>query len=219
MPASSHAIPRLRSALGFTAIAALLTAACAGAPPVQAQGTHLWTQSQLEEFEKGTSQGVALQSDGHLREGPGLTEILTTPSTFVWSVAVLRLGSRKGEKPFTLFETKDLNVQVVRMGPDGYLYAATLPSGKVYRLKPDAAARQDDASATLVFDAAREGGTGSGQDKAGTHYIWDLTFDSAGRLYIATGDPAAVYRVDPSKPGTSPQLFFKSDEAHIRSRF
>jgi hypothetical protein len=130
---------------------------------------------------------------------------------------VLRLGSRKGEKPFTLFETKDLNVQVVRMGPDGYLYAATLPSGKVYRLKPDAAARQDDASATLVFDAAREGGTGSGQDKAGTHYIWDLTFDSAGRLYIATGDPAAVYRVDPSKPGTSPQLFFKSDEAHIRS--
>ena len=168
MPASSHAIPRLRSALGFTAIAALLTAACAGAPPVQAQGTHLWTQSQLEEFEKGTSQGVALQSDGHLREGPGLTEILTTPSTFVWSVAVdkvgvpfvgtgspaavLRLGSRKGEKPFTLFETKDLNVQVVRMGPDGYLYAATLPSGKVYRLKPDAAAKQDDASATLVFD-------------------------------------------------------------------
>ena len=35
-----------------------------------AQGTHLWTQSRLEEFEKGTPQGVALTSDGHLREGP-----------------------------------------------------------------------------------------------------------------------------------------------------
>ena len=58
-------------------------------------------------------------------------------------------------KPFTLFETKDLSVQVVRLGPDGALYAATLPSGKVYRLNPDAAAKQDEASATVVFDAAR----------------------------------------------------------------
>ena len=121
----------------------------------QAQGTHLWTQSKLEELEKGTPQGVALQSDGHLREGPGLTEVLTTPSTFVWSVAVdksgvaltgtgspatvLRVG--KDGKPFTLFETKDLSVQVVRLGPDGALYAATCPSGKVYKLKADATAK------------------------------------------------------------------------------
>ena len=48
---------------------------------------------------------------------------------------VLRVG--KDGKPFTLFETKDLSVQVVRLGPDGALYAATLPSGKVYRLKAD----------------------------------------------------------------------------------
>ena len=58
-----------------------------------AQGTHLWTQSRLEEFEKGTPQGVALASDGHLREGPGLSELLTTPSTFVWSVAVDKSGT------------------------------------------------------------------------------------------------------------------------------
>ena len=37
-----------------------------------AQGTHLWTQSQMEEFEKGTPAGVAIESDGHLRQGPGL---------------------------------------------------------------------------------------------------------------------------------------------------
>ena len=56
-------------------------------------------------------------------------------------------------------------------------------------------------------------------DKAGdkqSHYIWDMTFDAAGRLYIATGGPGAVYRVDPAKPGAKPELFFKSDEAHIR---
>ncbi len=238
-----------RSVFPLLALAAALIATFA-AQPVSAQGTHLWTQSRVEEFEKGTPQGVAVTSDGHLREGPGLTEILTTPSTFVWSVAagkdgesyvgtaspatVLRVG--KDGKPFTLFETKDLSVQVVRLGPDGALYAATLPSGKVYRLKADAAAKQDDTSATLVFDLGKlvdgkaAGGTTQPKSDDGKaadvkqgdktdlkpRYIWDLSFDSSGRLYIATGGPGAVYRVDPAKPGAQAEEFFKSDEQHIR---
>ena len=47
---------------------------------------------------------------------------------------VLRVGTRR--QAVHAFETKDLSVQVVRLGPDGALYAATLPSGKVYKLKP-----------------------------------------------------------------------------------
>jgi WD40 repeat protein len=228
-----------RSTFGFSALAATLIASMILHPrPCAAQGTHLWTQAQLEEFEKGTTQGVALTSDGHLRQGPGLTDVLTTPSTFVWSVAadkngtvylgtgspatVLRAGTQKGEKPFTLFETRDLSVQVVRLGPDGALYAATLPSGKVYRLKADATAKQDESRATVVFDAAAvdaaaDGNPGLEKADAKPHYIWDLTFDSAGRLYIATGDPGAVYRVDPAKSGATPEEFLKTDEAHIRS--
>jgi hypothetical protein len=240
MSVSSCTICHFRPASGVFALTALFAATLACSLPVYAQGTHLWTQSKLEEFEKGTPQGVALQSDGHLREGPGLKDVFTTPSTFVWSVAVnksgvafvgtgspasvLRITQTPGSKPFALFETRDLSVQVVRIGPDGYLYAATLPSGKVYKLKPDSETRQDDTTATVVFDAARLGGVASGEGNDSpskpdpkTHYIWDLTFDSSGRLYIATGDPGAVYRVDPSRSGASPELFFKSDEAHIRS--
>jgi hypothetical protein len=227
-------------------LSALAVAMMAGASlSASAQGTHLWSQSRLDEFEKGTPQGVALTSDGHLREGPGLAEVLTTPSTTVWSVAVDKTGTayvgtaspatvlRVGRdgKAFTLFETKDLTVQVVRLGPDGALYAATLPSGKVYRLKPDATDKQDDASATLVFDAAKvvdaataskmpaEAATGKESDKPEnkSHFIWEMTFDSTGRLYIATGGPGAIYRVDVAKPGAKPEIFFKSDEAHIRS--
>ena len=201
-----------------------------------AQGTHLWSQSQMEEFEKGTPEGVAIESDGQLRQGPGLTELLTTPSTFVWAVVedkagqifaatgtpatVLRLASRKGEKPFVLFETKDLSVQALCMGPDGALYAATMPSGKVYKLNPNATAKQDDSSAPVVFDAAKADGAAeqsSPKPSTQSHYIWALTFDGAGRLYIATGNPGAVYRVDPAKSGAAPELFFKSDEAHIRA--
>ena len=158
---------RIRSAWSLLTFTALL--AITAMQPGFAQGTHVWTQSRIDEFEKGTPQGVALTSDGHLNEGPGLTEALTTPSTFVWSVAVdsggtaylgtaspatvLRVG--KDGKPFTLFETKDLSVQVVRLGPDGALYAATLPSGKVYRLNPAAATKQDETSARVVFDAGK----------------------------------------------------------------
>jgi hypothetical protein len=217
--------------------------------PAHAQGTHLWTQSRLEEFEKGTPQGVALSSDGHMREAPVLKEALTTPSTFVWSIAVDKNGTaylgtgspamvqRVGRdgKEFTLFETRDLTVQAVRLGPDGSLYAATLPSGKVYKLNPAATQKQDDSSAAVVFDLGKEGGenandskpdkksedTDNGDKSTGkkdvkSHYIWDLTFDSAGRLYVATGGPGAVYRVNPAKGSASAERFFTSDEQHIR---
>jgi hypothetical protein len=229
---------RFRSAWSLSAFAAVVAAAIASSQPSLAQGTHLWSQSRLEEFEKGTPQGVELTSDGHLRQGPGLSEMLTTPSTYVWSVATDKIGNvylgtaspatvlhvGKDGKPFTLFETKDLSVQVVRLGPDGALYAATLPSGKVYRLKTDAAAKQDETSATVVFDAAQFDGANAADGKstsdkadAKTHYIWDLTFDQAGRLYVAAGGPGAVYRVDPAKPAAKPDVFFKCDEEHIRS--
>ncbi len=229
MSASSHANCRPRPALTFSALATVLTIALSASLPARAQGTHLWTQSSLEEFEKGTPQGVALQSDGHLRQGPGLAEMLTTPSTFVWSVAVDKTGTAflgtgspatvlrvgKDGKPFTLFETKDVSVQVVRIGPDGSLYAATLPSGKVYRLKPDAS-RQTGRVQRHRRLRRRQAGPlqtptrAKPNAPAKSDYIWDLTFDSAGRLYIAAGGPAAVYRIDPANPGSKPELFFKS---------
>jgi hypothetical protein len=217
-----------------------LLALLAGSNSARAQNTHLWTQSQLDDFEKGTPEGVALTSDGHLREAPALTDLFTTPSTFVWSVAVdesgtayigtgspatvLRIGTQKGDKPFSLFKTKDLTVQVVRFGPGGSLYAATLPSGKVYKLNPHATETEDESSATVVFDASKEspapasdGKAGAAKPAAKSHYIWDLTFDKQGRMYIAAGDPGAIYRIDPAKPNAAPETFFKTDEAHIRS--
>jgi hypothetical protein len=231
---------RFASTLGFHALLVALAAVAMASVPAFAQGTHLWTRAQMEEFEKGTPEGVAIENDGHLRPSSGLTDLLTTPSTFVWSLAVdkkgsvfagtgspaavLRLARRKGEKPFTLFESRDLSVQALCFGPDGSLFAATLPSGRVLKLNPGAATKLDEATATVVFDAAKLDEAAAGQSKAPTaapsaqsHYIWDLTFDSAGRLYIATGNPAAIYRVDVTRPGASPELFFKSDEAHIRS--
>ncbi|HXS75482.1 MAG TPA: hypothetical protein VN753_04845 [Terracidiphilus sp.] len=230
--------PQLLTCLIVAASAAMMT--LSATQLLNAQGTHLWTQSRIEEFEKGTPQGVAIGSDGQLREGPGITDLLITPSTFVWSVAVdkrgtpylgtgspaavLRATAQKNGKPVTIFETRDVSVQVVRIGPDGAIYAATVPSGKVYRFNPDSATKQDEASAKLVFDASKAETTPAGDSngkpsrESKSHYIWDMTFDSSGRLYIAVGGPGAIYRViNPSVSDPKPEIFFKTDEQHIRA--
>lgn len=188
-----------------------------------AQGTHLWTQSHFDDLEKGRPQQVAISSDGHLLPGPELKEVLTTPSTYVWSVAAGGNGTaflgtgtpatllrvQADGKSTTLFETKDLSVQVVRAAKDGWVYAATLPSGKVYRFRADASDKKTDETAQLIFDPAKT------EEKP--KYIWDMAFDSEGRLYLATGAPAAIYRINTAQTSSKPELFFKSDEPHLRT--
>jgi WD40 repeat protein len=183
------------------------------------QGTRLWSQSTFEALEHGKPNGVAISSDGHLIAGSSSTLIATTPSTYVWSVAADKAGNaylatgspaavlRVGPdgKTTRIFSSKDLNVQLVRVGPDGAIYAATLPSGKVYKLDPKGADLNED-NATVVFDP------GATAEKP--KYVWDLAFDSEGRLYVAAGGPAGIYRIS---SGGKPELFFKSDEQHIRA--
>ncbi len=204
-----------------------------------AQGTKLWQQSSFESFEKGRPEGVAILSDGKLETSSRPTTVFTTPSGYVWSVAVDKRGNAyvgtgspatvlriaPDGKSTKLLETKDVSVQAVRIGPDGMLYAATLPNGKVYRLDPNGPEvkldnapprvyKQDGAHAgnsapPVVFDPERVNPQPT--------YIWDLAFDAKGRLYIATGGPAAIYRVDLKKPDAVPERFFLSSEQHIRA--
>jgi len=204
-----------------TRLVARLLVFIALSPIAHAQGTRLWSQSRFDEFEKGRPHGVAIRSDGSLIPGPKIASVLATPSTYVWAVAsdstgnaYLATGSpatvlkvSPDGKSTKLFETKDLTVQAVVVGPDGSVYAATLPSGKVYKLKADGPG-VDEKSATVAFDPA----TTAEKPK----YIWAVAFDSSGRLYIATGGPAGIYRVDPRDSAAKPELFFKSDEQHIR---
>ncbi|MGO8719451.1 MAG: hypothetical protein ACLQMO_09565 [Acidobacteriaceae bacterium] len=205
-----------------------------------AQGTQLWQQSSYESFEAGTPHGVAILSDGQLQSSPVATDVLTTPASAVWSVAVDKRGNvylgtgspamvlkvTPDGKSTTLLETKDVSVQVVKIGTDGMLYAATLPNGKVYRIDPngpevkidnaprpvykqgEAAAEKSGPAPDVVFDSSAVNSRAT--------YIWDLAFDAAGRMYVATGGPAAIYRVDLKKPGAAPEKFFSSSEQHIR---
>lgn len=230
---------------GVSLLLPALLVASAGVS-ASAQGTRVWTQSKFEEFEKGTPQGVAIGNDGRLMPGPLAAEVLTTPSSFVWSVAagkdgsvylatgspasVLRVNPDKTAEPrfAKLFESKALEVSVVRVGPDGALYAATIPDGKVYRIKTDSTTALDETTAEVVFDLSKfdakpaepMADTKTADSKttdAKAHYIWDMTFDRAGKLYVATGGPGVVYRVNVAEAQPSAEPFFKSDEQHIRA--
>lgn len=207
----------------------LLSTATLLTAPVRcfAQGTKVWTASHMEEWEKGRPQGVAISSDGSLSAAPSASLTTTTPSTYIWALAsdsagnayaatgspatVLRIA-RDG-KTTTLFKTKDMSVQAIAVGPDGSVYAATLPEGKVYRV-PANAADLDAEKASVVFDPAKLDGA---KPETTPKYIWALTFGPDGALYVATGGPAAVYRVRTPAGDAHAERFFQSDEQHIRS--
>jgi hypothetical protein len=195
-----------------------------------AQGTRLWVQSRYEDFEKGQPESASIASPGFLEAGPTLRSVLLTPSTYIWDVASDQQGNAyvATGSPATvlkvspdgastkLFTSKDLTVQTVKVGPDGAVYAATVPGGKVYRIKPGQSGL-DETTATVVFDAATMAHTATPAKPADqARYIWDLAFDAQGALYIAAGGPAAIYRVDVKADNPHPEVYFESDEQHIR---
>jgi outer membrane protein assembly factor BamB len=195
---------------------ALFVLACAAA--AFAEGTRLWKQTGYEDFERGTTRGVAIRSSGQLELAPVFKVIYTSPSTFIWRIAADKDGTvyaatgapgrvyrvTPDGKSSVIFDPKELQVQAIALGKDGAVYAATSPDGKVYKITRAAGkAGQPPAQeyeAQVFFDPK-------------TKYIWDLAFDGEGRLYVATGDNGEIFRVEKSGQGS---LFFKSDEAHIR---
>ncbi len=184
---------------------------------VFAEGTRTWEQSRFDDLVKGTAKGVALRSAGGLELAPAFKPLTTTPSTYLWSIASDSTGNvyaaagsparvyliTPDGKTTTIFEPGELQVQSLVVGKSGVLYAATAPDGKVYRIAHSAAAKSDNTSgysATPYFEP-------------GTKYIWDLVLDSAGNLYVATGDHREIFKVSPNGQHS---LFFKSDEVHVR---
>jgi len=120
-----------------------------------AQTTRTWEQTKYDEFEKGTSHGVAMRSDGVLELAPAFTPLATLPSTYIWAVGsdndgalyaaagapsrVYRIAA-SGEYTVVL-APPELQVQALTVAKDGTIYAATSPDGKVYRIRRNTAGK------------------------------------------------------------------------------
>ena len=200
----------------------LLAGWCAavGLLPVlaSAQGTKLWSVERYEEMEKGSSEGVAIRSDGRLEAGPAASLLYATGKNYVWSLAsdgagngYLGLGGTTSGSAVVMkvapdgkaaqtFAGKELAVQALRVAADGSVLAATSPDGKVYRIPGGGGAAQ------VVFDPATT------EEKP--KYLWDLAVGKAGEIYVAAGAPAGVYRVRAG--GGKAEVLFKTADQHIR---
>ena len=205
------------------------------------QGTRTWEQSKFEDFEKGTTKGVAIRNDGYLDLAPAFRPLATTQSTFLWSVASDDRGNvfAAAGAPSRVYRITpegnvsivlapgELQVQALVVDKSGSVYAATSPDGKVYRIDRKSAApaaknappqnpapaqsAAQDNRAQVALDPEY---TSNVYFEPKTKYIWALALDNDGRLYVATGDRGEIFRVN--RDGTA-SLFFKSDEAHIRT--
>ena len=183
-----------------------------------AQGTKLWSVGRYDEMEKGSTDGVAIRSDGRLEAGPATSLLYATGKSYVWSMAsdaagngYLGLGGTASGsaqvmkvtpegKASQIFEGKELAVQAVRLAADGSVLVATSPDGKVYRVPAAGGA------SVVVFDPATT------EEKP--KYLWDLAVGKGGETYVATGAPAVVYRV-PAGGGRA-EVLFKTADQHIR---
>jgi sugar lactone lactonase YvrE len=186
-----------------------------------AQGTKLWTVGRYDEMEKGSTDGVAIRSDGRLEAGPASSLLYATGKSYVWSMTsdaagngYLGLGgSASGSavvmkvtpegKSSQIFAGKELAVQAVRVAADGSVLVATSPDGKVYRVS---ASGGTTAAPVVVFDPAIT------EEKP--KYLWDLAVGKGGEVYVAAGAPAVVYRVPAG--GGKAEVLFKTADQHIR---
>lgn len=187
-------------------IALLLTLAIA--LPALAEHTRWWRQSTYEEFDRGTTHGVALRSDGKAFLAPRFTQSADVDLAYLWQLRadskgnlyaaggsnakVLRLEA--SGKPVTVFESSELTAQAIAFDVSDNLYVATSPDGKVYKVSAS-------GEKSVFFDPK-------------TKYIWDLAVDRDGTVYVATGDTGKIFAVAPDGKG---QVFYDSDEAHVRA--
>jgi hypothetical protein len=216
-------LPRMRTSFLFLAVVSYAIASLA-------EGTRTWEQSKFDDLIKGTPSGVAVRNGGGLELAPTFKSLYATPSTYIWAIAAddaevvyVAAGAparvyriTPDGKSTTIFEPKELQVQALRIGPGGVIYAATAPDGKVYKIEHNRGGQASRAESGAEKSAARGSDpswSSSVYFEPNTKYIWDLALDKSGNLYVATGDRGEIYRVTPTGEHS---VFFKSDETHIR---
>jgi hypothetical protein len=171
----------------------------------QAATTTTWEMNSYQDFLKGRFDGVSLDPDGRLMIAPKLETVFSSGQPVIWSVAqapdgALFVGTGHRGRVYridragasTLVWTADQpEVFAVAVDASGVLYAASSPDGRVYRI---------------------ENGKASEYFAPKAKYIWSLAFAPDGALFVGTGEPGDVYRVDAS--GKS-ELYYESGQAHV----
>lgn len=163
--------------------------------------------STMREFLEGDLDGLSVDSSGRLSLAPATRPGPDLGAPAAWAIAAdargtLYVGTGNNGRILevenqtlrTFHDAPEPEVQALAIGPDGRLFAATNPDGKVYAI--------DRVGKSVVYFDPEE------------RYIWALAFDGQGRLWVATGGEGRIYRVDASGQGRS---ILTSQDAHVTS--
>jgi sugar lactone lactonase YvrE len=178
-----------------------------------ASATERWIQGSRVEFLKGDPDSASISSDGTIMLPPVAEKLFDAPQPFIWRLAVNATGQlyAAGGNDGIIYDGRGNpvhdsdkpEVYALAFGPDGRLYFASSPAGAVYRLGADGKAEE-----FYRPSAPRADGTQGPPER----YIWDMAFDAAGNLYLATGIEGRIFKVTTAGTGS---VIFDSDEAHI----
>jgi hypothetical protein len=189
--------------------ALLALSLCAAAAATLSAGPQFWRTATQADFLKGDLEQLAVDEHGRLTLGPTITRVFDASVPFVWTAVPgpggsVFLGTGNDGKVFRVdgsgngalfYDAPELQAHAVLPRPDGSVLVGTSPDGRVYRV-------DSSGTASEWFDPEEK-------------YIWALTADDAGRVYVATGDPKGrVYRVTADGTGTP---LYTSSAAHVVS--
>src|SRR3954454_11990601 len=96
-------------------VAVLVVGSSLAAGVASAQGTKLWTVGRYDEMEKGSTEGVAIRSDGRLEAGPANSLTYATGKSYVWSM----VSDAAGNGYLGLGGAASGSAVVMKVTPDG----------------------------------------------------------------------------------------------------
>ena len=192
----------------FIRVTALLAAALVSSVTSSARAAtaKIWTSDSTGDFSAGEARGVAVTVNGELVLSRPLERVEGVGEAVLYDAAtakdgvvfvgtgeagrILRMSPAGKVETFATLTEKQ--VTALALGPDGVLYAAGSPGGKVYRV--------DGGKPSLYYDTKAQ-------------YVWSLAF-SGPALFVATGLPGEIHRVEETGKG---KRVHASSDAHIRT--
>lgn len=212
---------RIKTSLGHGALPGVLlcvciTLLCICTPrPAFAGGTHSWRITSYKDFDEGEATGVLLSSLGEATSGFSASRIDVNESVVYTSVTApdgtVYIGTgdqgvvyayQKG-KLRRVCKLDAILVSSLAVGPNGTLFAGTMPGGRVHLIDRDGKPRE-----LAKLDA---------------EHVWAMTYDEAKQtLYAATGPAGRLFAIDAShldRPtfGRRDRLVYDTGEKHLLS--
>lgn len=147
----------------------------------------IWEREGVKDFLKGKLKGISLSWQGVLSPSFKLSKLPEVKESYILALTKTREGIFVGTghegklflikpdgKVKLIYDSAELDIFTIAVGPKGEVYFATSPRGKIYKYKK--------GKVEEFFDPDER-------------FIWKIKYIN-GHLYAATGKPSVLYKID-----------------------